>query len=223
MNSTKQTNKFTRFLRNHAALLILVFCVLAISAVVLAVTLSKDHTKIPDSGVAGKPGDNDDDNPGTVNPPQPTTQKIYFISPVKYTSIGMEFTDGEQLQFVFNSTLNYWATHNAVDLAAADGTEVVAMYDGTVIEVDETYGMGNYVKVDHGNNVVVTYASLGDVTVQEGQQVKQGDKLGAISTSASYEFLDGAHLHLEVTENGKTVDPTPYVNGEIFREVEVDS
>ncbi|HIU90470.1 MAG TPA: M23 family metallopeptidase, partial [Candidatus Fimimonas merdipullorum] len=58
-----------------------------------------------------------------------------------------------------------------------------------------------------------------EVSVVEGQQVQKGEKIGVVSTTASYEFSDGAHLHLEVTENGNSVDPTPYVKGEIFREV----
>ena len=141
------------------------------------------------------------------------------MCPVDYTSITMEYSEEVS---VFNKTLNYWSTHKALDLAAADGSKVVAMYDGTVIDVSETYGMGHIVKIDHGNNVVVTYASLSDVEVVKGDVVKQGDTIGAVSVTASYEFLDGAHLHLVVEENGKIVDPTPYVNGEIYREVTVD-
>ena len=122
--------------------------------------------------------------------------------------------------FVFNKTLNMWKTHNALDLLAADGSKVVSMYDGVVLDVSESYGMGHVVKIDHGNNVIATYASLGDVKVVKGQEVQRGEQIGTVSTSASYEFFDGAHLHLEMTVNGKTVDPTPYVKGEVFREVE---
>ena len=62
MNTTKQPNKFTRFLRNNAALLLLIFCVLAIAAVVLAVTLTRapDEPVIPDNPVVVDPGNNDD-------------------------------------------------------------------------------------------------------------------------------------------------------------------
>ena len=83
--------------------------------------------------------------------------------------------------------------------------------------------MGNVVKIDHGDNVVATYASLGDVEVVKGQAVKKGDVIGEVSTTASYEFSDGAHLHLEVEVNGEAVNPTPYVKGEIYREVEEEA
>ena len=50
--------------------------------------------------------------------------------------------------------------------------------------------------------------------------VKAGEKIGEVSTTASYEFSDGAHLHLEISKNGTAVDPMPYVKGEVYREVE---
>lgn len=221
MNTTKKTNKFTRFLRNNAALLILIFCVVAIATVVLAVTLTRDNTPdnpIPDNPVVTDPTPDD-------KKPDPVVKdkiKVYFSKPLVYTSVGMEYTDGKDTLFVFSSTLNDWASHKGVDLIASDGTEVAAMYDGTVIDVKENFAMGNVVTIDHGDNVVATYASLSDVQVTKGQTVKKGEKIGAVSTTASNEFMDGAHLHLEVAVKGANVDPMPYVNGEIFREIEQD-
>lgn len=222
MNTTKKTNKFTRFLRNNAALLILIFCVIAIATVVLAVTLTRGNSNnpvIPDNPVVVDP------NPDDPNPEQPVVKdkiKVYFAAPVAHTSVSMGYTDSTTNPFVYSSTLNDWAAHKAVDLVAADGTAVNAMYDGTVIDVTETFGMGHIVTIDHGDNVVATYASLSDIQVVKGQAVKKGDKIGAVSTTASNEFMDGAHLHLEVSKNGAAVDPMPYVNGAVFREIEQD-
>ncbi len=217
MNSTNQTNKFTRFLRNNAALLLLIFCAVAISAVVIAVSVTGNE---PDAPVGGTPDDSVVTPPIVDEKPTPTviTEKVYFTSPVAYKSVGMDYTD-DQLLFVYNPTLNQWLTHKGIDLLAAENSPVTAMYDGTVLEVGESYGMGHYVKVDHGENVVATYASLTDVQVVAGQNVAKGDKLGVVSTTASYEFSDGAHLHLEVAQNGKQVDPTNYVEGKIYREI----
>ena len=222
MNTTKKTNKFTRFLRNNAALLILIFCIIAIATVVLAVTLTRGNSNnpvIPDNPVVVDP------NPDDKKPEQPVVKdkiKVYFSAPVAHTSVSMGYTDSTTNPFVYSSTLNDWAAHKAVDLVAADGTAVNAMYDGTVVDVTETFGMGHIVTIDHGDNVVAKYASLSDIQVVKGQAVKKGDKIGAVSTTASNEFMDGAHLHLEVAVNGAAVDPTPYVSGEIFREIEQD-
>lgn len=222
MNTTKQPNKFTKFLRNHAALLLLIFCIVAIATVVLVVALTAKPNEpvIPDDPVVNKPDDNTPTNPDDNKPVIKDKIKVYFTSPVNYQTVSMEYTGNDEASFVFSSTLEQWSTHHGVDLVAAEGTAVNSMYDGTVIDVSETYGMGNIVKVDHGNNVIATYASLSDVQVVKGQQVAKGEKLGAVGVSASYEFMDGAHVHLEVTENGKLVDPMKYVNGEVFREIE---
>ena len=226
MNSTKQKGKFSRFLKNNAALLLIIFCVIAIAAVVLAVTLSSGDPTVDnvvtnpgnDDPNADKKPDNDPPANTDPKPDTPTTKKVYFICPVDYTGITMEYSEEVS---VFNKTLNYWSTHKALDLAAADGSKVVAMFDGTVVDVSESYGMGYVVKIDHGNNVIATYASLSDVEVVKGDVVKQGETIGAVSVTASYEFLDGAHLHLVIEEKGKIVDPTPYVNGQIYREITV--
>ena len=227
MNSTKkQPNKFTRFMRNNAALLILIFSVLAIVAVVLAVTLTRHDTPILDDPVVNNPNDDLPGNtkPDDDKPTKPSTQiiEVAFISPIKYTNTGLDYTGAEDNLFVFKSTLNEWSVHKGVDLLAPENTEVVAMYDGTVIEAGYSFLKGYYVIIDHGDNVVATYASLTDVHLTKGAEVKQGDTIGYVSTSAENEYKEGAHLHLEVTVGGKKVDPMPYVNGEITREVEIE-
>ena len=224
MNSnSKQPNKFTRFLRNNAALLLLIFCVLAIAAVVLAVTLTRDNPAVvPDGPVAGTPDDNNPDNKPD-EPDKPITQKVdvYFQSPVKHTGIGLGYTFGPNDLFTFKSSLNEWSTHKALDLQAEEGAEVAAMYDGTVVDVGKSFLKGNYVVVDHDEGVVATYGSLGDIEVTKGQTVARGQTLGYVGITAESEYREGAHVHLEVTANNVTVDPTPYVNGEVFRTVEV--
>lgn len=211
MNSSKDSNQFVRFVKNNVALLLIIFCILAIATVVLVAALNPSEP----------------DNPAVVNPDEdkqpPKTEivKVYYGSPVQYTSLGMEYTDGKDVMFVFNSTLNTWKTHNALDFIAAENTAVVSMFDGTVTNVEETYGMGNSVTVDHGDGVIATYSSLGSVDVVKGQVLEKGEKIGTVGTTASYEFLQGPHLHLEVYKDGKHTDPSPYVNGEIFIEEEV--
>lgn len=225
MNNTKQQNKFMRFMRTHAALLTIIFCVLAITAVVLAVTLTRgEQPIIPDDPVVSKPGNDDpDDNKPSNNPTDKEKVKVYFLKPVNYVSVGLDYTSGKDDDlFVFNPTLGWWGTHYAIDLAASEGAEVVAMYDGLVVDVDEDVQKGYYVTIDHGDGVVATYASLTNVQVVEGQQVKRGESIGAVSTSAGNECENGAHLHLEVYKDDVVVDPRPYVNGEVYREVDAD-
>lgn len=172
---------------------------------------------VPDDPVVSDP----DDQPTDQDTPR-EKMKVYFISPVNYTGVDLKYTsdvDGDM--FVYNPTLGAWVAHKAVDLLAADGAEVVAMYDGVVVECDESPSMGNYVVIDHGEGVLITYASLINVQVISGQKVKQGEVIGEVSTSAGNECDNGTHLHLEVLKNGQKVDPMPYVLGEIYREVQI--
>ena len=100
MNSTP--NKFTRFLKNNAALLLIIFCVLAIAAVVLAVTLTDGGNNVlPDDDVVINP------NPDEPDEEKPTVTKVYFASPVDYTVVTMDYTDGEDVLFVFNPILRW--------------------------------------------------------------------------------------------------------------------
>ena len=223
MSTTKQKSKFSRFLRNNAALLLIIFCVLAILAVVLAVTLTPSSST-PDSPVVVNPDPDDGKKPDVPDKPEPTTktERIYFKSPIAASRITVQYTDGsDDALFEPSATLGGWRAHMGVDIAAEEGANVTAMYDGTVIATAYDFGMGNIVTIDHGEGVIATYASLGETYVNVGDQVKQGDNIGTVSTSASNEFLDGAHLHLSMTKNNKTVNPAPYVNGEIYREIEV--
>ena len=104
--------------------------------------------------------------------------------------------------------------HNGVDFGAATGTDLFAIADGKVIEskvsTHPTGGFGEYVKIDHGNGVVSLYAHMvpGSRKVKKGDIVSEGDLIGDVGESG---YTTGPHLHLEITVNGKYVDPVAYI------------
>ena len=98
--------------------------------------------------------------------------------------------------------------HTGVDLAAPEGTTVLAAADGTVTEYDYNEDDGYYLvlyhSMDDGTSWQTRYSHLGSVKVQVGQQVVQGQEIAACgSTGAS----TGPHLHWEVLKNSERVDP----------------
>ena len=98
--------------------------------------------------------------------------------------------------------------HTGVDLAAPEGTTVLAAADGTVTEYDYNEDDGYYLvlyhSMDDGTSWQTRYSHLGSVKVQVGQQVVQGQEIAACgSTGAS----TGPHLHWEVLKNSEPVDP----------------
>ena len=65
-------------------------------------------------------------------------------------------------------------SHTGLDIAVAKGTEVLAVYDGTVTEVGETLAMGVYMKYKTDDEHTVLYAHLSKTKVKEGEKIKQG-------------------------------------------------
>lgn len=87
--------------------------------------------------------------------------------------------------------------HNGVDLAAPVGTTVRASASGKVILSRTGYngGYGTYVVVSHGNGTQTLYAHMSRTNVTVGQQVNQGQTIGAIGMTGK---TTGPHLHFEV-------------------------
>lgn len=98
-----------------------------------------------------------------------------------------------------------------IDIGAPKGEAVVAVESGTVIEAGYSTdsGFGNYIKVQHPNGYTSLYAHLSKITVNKGNNVSRGQKIGEVgNTSAKYKNL-GYHLHFEMGVNdtpGKAVD-----------------
>ena len=91
--------------------------------------------------------------------------------------------------------------------AAANGIVRKIGYNG-----NRRSGYGHYIYLNHGDGLQTLYAHMEDRThLEVGDRVKQGDSLGIIgSTGAS----TGPHLHFEVIESWRRVDPMPYLAGE---------
>ncbi len=88
--------------------------------------------------------------------------------------------------------------HNAVDIANACGTKVVAAAEGLVIETSNDAwggGYGHYVLLEHPNGTKTRYAHLEEVGVSIGDYIKQGDGLGTMGQTGE---ASGCHLHFEV-------------------------
>jgi len=103
--------------------------------------------------------------------------------------------------------------HPGIDYATAVGTPIQAMADGVVTKVgNEKSGWGNYVLINHGS-VSTRYAHLSHISVRQGQTVKRGQvigKSGGIKGAAGSGNSTGPHLHTEVLQGGKAVNPQSF-------------
>jgi len=131
-----------------------------------------------------------------------------FTWPVK----GAVLRDYSVETLSLDPTLGDWRTHGGLDIAAAQGVQVISMSAGTVSKVYEDGLMGTTVVVDHGGGLQSWYCNLApEPSVQEGDTVEIGGVLGRIGGSAIAEVGVGSHLHLETTLDGQMVDPREYL------------
>lgn len=102
--------------------------------------------------------------------------------------------------------------HNGIDYGLPQGTELVAVYDGQVVEVGDQgrSGYGKYVRIATLTGHEVTYGHMSVISVKKGQGVKQGDKLGL---SGNTGFSTGPHLHLGVRKYDANRNIADYSNG----------
>jgi len=104
--------------------------------------------------------------------------------------------------------------HPGIDLAAGAGTPIHAAGAGKVIKANpntDGSGYGNYVIIDHGNGLQTLYGHmLNAPTVQEGATVQKGQDIGVVGSTGQ---STGNHLHFEVNQNGKHLNPREKVGG----------
>jgi murein DD-endopeptidase MepM/ murein hydrolase activator NlpD len=113
----------------------------------------------------------------------------------------------------YNQTTRDWRTHNGVDIAAEEGTEVMAAADGEVYTVYEDESLGYTVVIRHEGGYTTRYSSLSeDVRVQSGDQVLLGDVIGTVGATALVETVLGPHVHFSVTCQDQPMDPADFLN-----------
>lgn len=121
--------------------------------------------------------------------------------------------EGEIIKKFSNKELQYSATykdmriHMGVDIACEKNTAVSSCSSGKITAIENSAAYGNTVVIEHANGIVSKYSSLNNIPVKIGQTVNAGDIIGYVTT-VPCESADQIHLHFEVLENGKSIDPT---------------
>src|SRR5207248_3089158 len=90
----------------------------------------------------------------------------------------------------------YQPIHTGIDIAGKYGTPITPFMKGTVIEVGHlSWGYGNYVVIENGNNVTSLYGHMSLTEVTKGQVVKPGDEIGLEGQSG---WATGPHVHFQI-------------------------
>ena len=99
--------------------------------------------------------------------------------------------------------------HAGLDIRAKYGNSVYAAFDGKVVEVKKSSrGYGNTIKIVHENGLTTLYAHLSAFSVKKGAVICKGKIIGKIGTSGN---STGPHLHFEIIENKKKINPLVYL------------
>lgn len=119
-----------------------------------------------------------------------------------------EFSWGELVK----SAGGVWKTHDGIDLAAENGSEVKSMTSGTVTEIYSDPLWGNCIVIDHGQTLVGCYYGLSpDISVNIGDKVSAGQVIGTIGSTADIESDLESHLHFALKYEGSWIDPISYI------------
>ena len=111
-----------------------------------------------------------------------------------------------------NSILYYGDTYmqnSGIDYSADGAFEVVSVLDGTILEISDDEIMGKTVKIQHSNDLVSVYQSMGDVNFKVNDTVGQGAIIGKSGENNISKDL-GNHLHFELYYKGAVVNPDEY-------------
>ena len=153
--------------------------------------------------------DSDDDEVPVVANGK-TINRPYNNENVKIVKDYYDYADDEKTQQ--NAIIYYEDTYlqsSGISYGLEEQFDVLAILDGTVKEVKEDNLLGNTITIEHENGIVSTYQSISDISVKQGDTVKQGDVIAKSSTSNISADL-GNHLYFELIINGANVDPENY-------------
>jgi septal ring factor EnvC (AmiA/AmiB activator) len=103
---------------------------------------------------------------------------------------------------------NSYTFSKGISIAAGAGTEIKAIYDGSVIFADYFKGYGNMVIVDHGGGYFSLYAHASRITKKVGAEVARNETL---ATVGDVDSAKGPMLYFEIRYQGKPVDPAGWV------------
>jgi murein DD-endopeptidase MepM/ murein hydrolase activator NlpD len=130
-----------------------------------------------------------------------SVEREFLIAPLEYSRISSNYSSAR-----LHPILNVTRPHHGIDYAAAEGSPLWAVADGTVVHRGWAGGFGNLVKVRHANGFVSYYAHLSRFAkgLRVGHQVHQKQNIGYVGSTG---LATGPHVCFRIARNGRYIDP----------------
>jgi len=153
-----------------------------------------------------------------------TSVNAKFQKPVANGTLARAYS--KDIDVVVWKTDGSYRTNLGIDIQAKLGEKVVAAMDGIVkmVGTDVDGQKGQMVQIDHQNGFVTNYTNLdAKILVQKGDKVTKNQQIGSVGNTSlnSYNEVYGSHLHFEVLQNNKNIDPAKYVTYEKYQPVTI--
>ena len=102
-----------------------------------------------------------------------------------------------------------WEQHKGIDIAGKEGSDILALGDGVVIWSGKRAGYGNLVEIDHGRGYITRYGHNKQLLAKPGDTVRKGQTIALMGSTGR---STGPHVHIEVVQNDKQVDPAAFLS-----------
>lgn len=154
--------------------------------------------------------ENKNNNTENTSNTQVTEEKkpLTFTKPTE----GEIIAEFAQENLIYSDTLKEWITHTGIDIKADKTSVIKAAADGIVTSIlnDPRYGLTVVISHDEGYETIYSNLLTAEFVV-EGEEVKQGQTIGTAGNTASFESGMESHLHFEIMQDGKYLNPSIYL------------
>ena len=170
-----------------------------------------------DSAETASAGNNSTGNTGTDSTETSAAgiaaQNLNFTenSLMEWPIRGTVLIDYNMNETVYYPTLDQYRVSPAIAVQAVEDAPVYAAADGQVLSVEQDTCTGTTVTMELGNGYQAVYGQLKDLTVAEGDTVKEGEVIGNVSEPTKYYSVEGPNLYFAVKKDGNPVDPFEYL------------